>query len=114
MKPDCNTNDEILDDYTGRKINEGKDGRSTTRSCAVNAVWKTPERSSEVDGVANRDITQEGDHVTTDPLQRQSSCQPDEIKVEDRELHGRYTRFVDSAEAAVIDEEMMKENIPAE
>ena len=74
---------------------------------------KTPERSSEVDEVAKRDITQEVDHVTTDPLQGQSNFQPDEIKVEDREVHDQYTRLVDSAEAAALDDEMLKGDIPA-
>ena len=63
---------------------------------------------------AKRDTTQEVYHVTTDPLQGQSNCQPDEIEVEDREVHGRSKRLVDSEEAAAIDEEMMKEDISAE
>ena len=82
-KPDCNINHEIQGEYTGGNINEGKDGRSSKRSYAANAVRKTLERSSEVDRVVKRDITQDVDHVTSDPLQGQSNCQPDEIKVED-------------------------------
>uniref|UniRef100_M4BNF5 Uncharacterized protein n=1 Tax=Hyaloperonospora arabidopsidis (strain Emoy2) TaxID=559515 RepID=M4BNF5_HYAAE len=112
-EPDRNTDDEIQDEYTGGKTNEGKYGRSTKGSCVVNAVRKTPGRSSEVDGSAKRDITQEVDHMTTDPIRGQPNCQPDEIKVEDREVHSRSTRLVDSAEAATIDEEMMREDLPA-
>ena len=52
--------------------------------------------------------------MTTDPLQGQSNCHPDEIKVEDLEVHVQSTRLVDSAKADAIDEEMMKEDIPAE
>uniref|UniRef100_M4BKS0 Uncharacterized protein n=1 Tax=Hyaloperonospora arabidopsidis (strain Emoy2) TaxID=559515 RepID=M4BKS0_HYAAE len=112
-EPDCNTDDEIQDEETGGKINECKDGRSTKGSYAVNEVRKTPERSSEVDGVAKRDTTHEVDHMTTDPLQGQYNYQQDEIKVEDREVYGWSTRLVDSAEAAAIDEEMLQEDIPA-
>ena len=49
--------------------------------------------------------------MINDPLQKQSNYQPDEIKVEDRDVHGRSTRLVDSADADAIDEEMMKEDM---
>ena len=50
-EPDCNTDGEIQDEYTVGEINEVKDVISTKGSCAANAVRKTLERSSEVDGV---------------------------------------------------------------
>ena len=52
--------------------------------------------------------------MITNPLQRRSSYQLDGVKVEAREVHGRSTGLIDSAEAAAIDEEIMKEYITAE
>ena len=98
-------------EYTGGKANEGKDGRSTKGSCEVNAVRKTPVRSSEVDRVAKREITQEVDHVTTDPLQGQPNCQPDRSRSKIGKCMDGPHKLVDSAEVAAVDVEMMKEDI---
>ena len=101
----------MQEEYTGGKANEGKDGRSTKGSCEVNAVRKTPVRSSEVDRVAKREITQEVDHVTTDPLQGQPNCQPDRSRSKIGKCMDGPHKLVDSAEVAAIDVEMMKEDI---
>ena len=84
------------------------------RSCAVNAVWKKPERSDEEDMVAEEDMTQKENHETTDPLQGQSNCQPDEIKVDDRIVHDQSTRLNDDKEAVTIDGEVMGNDAPGE
>ena len=81
------SNYELQDECTSETSSEYKDDRSTMRSCAVNKVWKNPEHSGE--GMIEEDDMEQGDdHEITDTLQGQSNCQPDDIKVEDREVHG--------------------------
>uniref|UniRef100_A0AAV1U1T4 Uncharacterized protein n=1 Tax=Peronospora matthiolae TaxID=2874970 RepID=A0AAV1U1T4_9STRA len=106
------TSDGSQDVFTDVKINEDKDSESTMISGAVNAVRKTPAQSGEVDVVVDEAKTQKDNHEITDLLQGQSNYHPDEIKVEDQEVHGRFTRLDEDAEAVSIDNEATKDNIP--
>uniref|UniRef100_A0AAV1UMG9 Uncharacterized protein n=1 Tax=Peronospora matthiolae TaxID=2874970 RepID=A0AAV1UMG9_9STRA len=98
---------ELQDECTSGKNNEGKDGRSTMRSCAVNAVRETPEHSGEEDMFAEEAMTPKDNHEITDLLLGQSNCHPDGIKVEDREVHGQSTRLDDDVKAVTIDGKVM-------
>uniref|UniRef100_A0AAV1U7Q6 Uncharacterized protein n=1 Tax=Peronospora matthiolae TaxID=2874970 RepID=A0AAV1U7Q6_9STRA len=84
------------------------------RSCAVNAVRKTPEHSGEEDMVAEVFMTPKDNREITDPLQGQSNCHPDGIKIEDREVHGQSTRLDDDVKAVTIDGEVMENDAPDE
>ena len=111
---DSNTIYDLQDECTGGWINEDKDGKSTIRSSAVSAVRKTPEQSGEVDVVAEEAITHEADHEITGLLQGHYTCQPDAIKVENREMHNQSTRLNDDAESATIDNEVTEDDTPDE
>uniref|UniRef100_A0AAV1T8C1 Reverse transcriptase n=1 Tax=Peronospora matthiolae TaxID=2874970 RepID=A0AAV1T8C1_9STRA len=108
------SNEELQHERTSGKNNEDKDDRSTFRSCAVNVVRKTPEHSGEEDMVAEEAMTPKDNHEITDPLQRQSNCHPDGIKVEYREVHGQSTRLDDDLKAVTIDGEVMENDVPGE
>uniref|UniRef100_A0AAV1U1R9 Uncharacterized protein n=1 Tax=Peronospora matthiolae TaxID=2874970 RepID=A0AAV1U1R9_9STRA len=84
------------------------------RSCAVNAVRKTPEHSVEEDMVAEEAVTLKDNRETTDPLQGKFNCDLYVIKFEDREVHGQSTRLDDDVKAVTIDGEVMKNDVPDE
>uniref|UniRef100_A0AAV1TMU0 Hypervirulence associated protein TUDOR domain-containing protein n=1 Tax=Peronospora matthiolae TaxID=2874970 RepID=A0AAV1TMU0_9STRA len=84
------------------------------RSCAVNAVRKTPEHSGEEDMVAEEAMTPKDNHEINDPLQGQSNRHPDGIKVEYREVHVQSTRLDDDVKAVTNDGEVMQNDEPDE
>ena len=67
---------------------------------------RKPEHSGE-GMIAEEDMAQNEDHEIIDTLQRQSNCQPDEIKVEDRKVHGQSTRLNADKQTVTIDGELM-------
>ena len=84
------------------------------RSCAVNAVQKTPEHSGKEDMIVEEAMTPKDNHEITDPLQGQSNCHPDGIKGEDREVHSQSTRLDDDVKDVTIDGELIENDVPDE
>uniref|UniRef100_A0AAV1T0U9 Reverse transcriptase n=1 Tax=Peronospora matthiolae TaxID=2874970 RepID=A0AAV1T0U9_9STRA len=64
--------------------------------------------------VAEEAMTPKDNHEIIDPLQGQSKCHPDGIKVKDREVHGQSTRLDDDVKAVTIDGEVMENDVPDE
>ena len=62
------SSEELQDECTSGENNEDKNDRSTMRSCAVNAVHKTPEHPGEHDMVVEEAITPKDNHEINDPL----------------------------------------------
>uniref|UniRef100_A0AAV1VFN7 Reverse transcriptase n=1 Tax=Peronospora matthiolae TaxID=2874970 RepID=A0AAV1VFN7_9STRA len=63
---------------------------------------------------AEEAMTPKDYHEITDPLQGQSNCHPDGIKVKDREVHGQSTRLDDDVKAVTIEGEVMENDVPDE
>ena len=102
------SNGELQDESMSTTRDEDKEDGSPRRSCAINAVRKEPEESGKEDGVAEEGTTHADDHKLTDPLQRQSSCQAEEIKIEDREVHGQSTLSDADPGTVTIDDKTMR------
>ena len=62
------SSEELQDECTSVENNEDKNDRSTMRSCAVNAVQKTPEHPGEEDMVVEDAMTPKDNHEINDPL----------------------------------------------
>ena len=102
------SNGELQDESMSTTRDEDKEDGSPRRSCAINAVRKEPEQSGKEDGVAEEVTTHADDRELTDPLQRQSSCQAEEIKIEDREVHGQSTLSDADPGTVTIDDKTMR------